>query len=140
PDYAEYDQHHVDSYRDEARCPHHRHQHRGQDQYGLIHVHRRAHRHHQHHDRDHQQRLAAHEGLEQGDHLIGNLGDGNEPGRDQRRSDQEHDDRRDLGGADEYAEDLRERYLAIDHGGDEQRVHRRHHRRLGGREHAEAQA
>ena len=31
-------------------------------------------------------------------------------------------------------------HLAVDHGGDEQRVHRRHHGRLGGREDAELQA
>ena len=69
-----------------------RHQDRRQDQNGGRHVERGADDHHDHHDGREQQRLVAHEGLEQIDDLSGDLRDRDQPRRHQRRGDQEHDD------------------------------------------------
>ena len=72
--------------------------------------------------------------------LLGRSRHRDQPGRHQRRRDQEHDHRGGLGRGDEDRVQLRQLQLAVDEHRDEQRVDRRHHGRLGRREDAELQA
>ena len=92
------------------------------------------------HDRQHQQRLVAHEGADEVDDLGGDLGDRDQPGRDQRGGDQEHDDAGAERGRDEDVVELADLQLAIDAGRDEQRVDGDDDGGFGRREYAEPQA
>ena len=71
---------------------------------------------------------------------LGDLRDGDQPGRDQRGGDQEHDDAGGHRGAHEDLVELAELQLAVDARRDEQRVDRDHDGGLGRREDAELQA
>src|SRR6185312_6820151 len=117
-----------------------RHQDRRQNQNGRRHVERGADDYDQQHDRQHQERLVAHERTNEIDDLRGDLGDRDQPGRDQRGGDQKHDDAGAERGRNEDLVEFADLQLAIDACGDEQGVDGDDHGGFGRREHAESQA
>src|SRR5947207_2239681 len=108
------DEEHAEIDRVDAGLLDDRHQDRGQDQDGWRHVQRRADNDDQHHDRQHQQRLVTHEGPDEIDDLGGDFRDGDQPGRYQRRRDQEHDDAGAERSRDEDFVELADLELAVD--------------------------